>query len=95
MNIFLVSVDCFTETLNKANSFSFFHINQFKQVTIHIFVAWVRLARVSHLWVWKISLQSSKFSIFYLPVKKKSHRVGSKNIQVKGGWVRYLITSGQ
>jgi len=66
--------------------------------------AWVRFAgvraqiiydfaaRVSHFQVWKISSKIQKFSIFTLG-SKKSHWVGSKNIQIKAGLV--LFTLGQ
>jgi len=43
----------------------------------------------SHLWVWKISPQSSKFFNFSVWVKK-FHQVQSKNTQVKDGSARYL-----
>jgi len=48
------------------------------------------LGRVSHLWVWKISLKVLNFSIYLPSSQKNLDRVGSKNTWVKGRLGSYL-----
>jgi len=59
------------------------------------FVARVGSVRASHLWFefefGKFPLKKSNFSIFYPSGQKKSLRVRSKSIQVKGGLASYLL----
>jgi len=49
------------------------------------------IGHVSHLRVSIISPRNPKFSIFFPPDQKKSHRVRSKNTQVKDGSAPYLL----
>jgi len=45
----------------------------------------------SHLWVWSIFPKNPNFFNFFRFGSKKSHRVGSKNTQVKDGLASYLL----
>jgi len=65
----------------------------------NIELCWVRVKNVwpgsgqpfmIWVWIWKISLKTSNFSIFSLRIKK-SHWVGSKSTWVKGRSVSYLL----
>jgi len=60
-----------------------------------IFVARIGSGRVSHLWFGsefgKFPLKTSNFSIFFSLGQKKSLRVGSESIRVKGGSASYLL----
>jgi len=52
------------------------------------FVAWVGSAIFGF---GKFLLKTSNFSIFFLRIENKSHRVGSKSTWVKGGSASYLL----
>jgi len=60
-----------------------------------IFFTRVGLGRVNHLWLGfefgKFPLKMSNFSILFPSGQKKSLRVGSESIRVKGGSASYLL----